>query len=502
MKNIIRSIVILLLVSYHATQVAAANNLYSITSGDEGKNILEDIPQNVKNTALESFTGDLDAIRERRLIRVLVTHSRTDFFLEGGRIRGIQAELIGEFVKSLNKGIRRESDKLFVQFIPVEFHQLIPSLISGQGDLAAALLTITPDRSEKVDFVTGQYKTVDEVIVSHKDVPRLESIGALSGKEIYVLKSSSYARHLRQLNQKLNSLDLPLVEIVESDESLLTEDILELVNAGIIEYTVCDDFKADLWAQVLPNLKVWRDVKISKDKNVGWAIRKHSPELKTALVTFMRKVKKGTLMGNILFSRYFENTQWIDNPVERMERDKLAKFIHLFEKYGDRYGFDPLALAAQAYQESRLDQKMTSHRGAVGIMQVLPSTARDPNVDIQNIDRVEDNIHAGTKYLRFLRQRYFSEDDITPLDQRLFSWAAYNAGPANIIRLRNAARKNGLDPNIWFGNVEVMAARMISREPVKYVANIHKYYTAYRLIQERSVERQRAIEIQTRAKQR
>ena len=208
-------------------------------------------------------------------------------------------------------------------------------------------------------------------------------------------------------------------------------------------------------------------------------------------------VNEGLSTGRrTLFSKYFENTQWIDNPVGRLERDKLIQFLHLFELYGDMYGFDPLALAAQAYQESKLDQQMRSHRGAVGIMQVLPSTARDPNVAIPNIEQVEDNIHAGTKYLRFLRERYFSEEDIDPLDQELFSWAAYNAGPANVIRLRNAAAKNGLDPNVWFGNVEVMAARMISREPVKYVANIHKYYTAYRMIQERTVERQRALEQQ------
>ncbi|MEO2176900.1 MAG: transglycosylase SLT domain-containing protein, partial [bacterium] len=235
-------------------------------------------------------------------------------------------------------------------------------------------------------------------------------------------------------------------------------------------------------------------VKVSEDKYVGWAVRKNSPELLQALNAFMPKAKKGTLLGNVLFTKYFENTQWIDNPAERLERDKLMNFLYLFERYGDMYGFDPLALAAQAYQESRLNQKLRSHRGAIGIMQVLPSTARDPNVAIPNIDQVEDNIHAGTKYLRFIRGRYFSDDDIKPLDQRLFSWAAYNAGPANVIRLRNAAAKNGLDPNVWFGNVEVMAARMISREPVRYVANIHKYYTAYRMIQERTIERQQALE--------
>ena len=491
-------LIIIFLSACYGLAAFSATGLYSVTSRDDGNNILENIPEDLRNLELESFTGDLDEIRDRRLIRVLVTHSQTDFFLDGGRIRGIQAELVREFIKSLNKGIKRESDKLFVQFIPVEFHQLMPALVAGEGDIAAALLTITPDREKLVDFVSGYTRLVNEVVVSNKYAPSPASKGALSGKEIYVLKSSSYVQHLKELNQDLRTLDLPEIKIIEADDSLLTEDILELVNAGIIPYTICDDFKARLWAQVLPNLNILTEVTISEDKKVGWAIRKNSPQLRKALQAFTRTVKQGTLMGNILFSRYFENTQWIDNPVEQRERDKLETFIHLFEKYGEMYGFDPLALAAQAYQESRLNQNLRSHRGAVGIMQVMPSTARDPNVAIANIDQVEDNIHAGTKYLRFLRQRYFSDPDIASWDQTFFTWAAYNAGPANVIRLRNAARDNGLDPNVWFGNVEVMAARMISREPVKYVANIHKYYTAYRLIEARSVERKRALESQIR----
>lgn len=493
MKIVVSLILSLLIAANHALLMAQTNR-YSVTSGDEGHSVLEEIPKNVKDTNAGLFTGDLGEIRHRRLIRVLVTHSQTDFFLEGGRILGIQAELVRQLMKTLNKGIRRESDKLFVQFIPVEFHQLLPALIAGEGDIAAALLTITPDRANLVDFVSGQTSLVDEVIVKYKNAPRIDSKGGLSGKQIYVLNSSSYVQHLEELNNDLNTLDMPEVDIIESDPRLLTEDILELVNAGIIDYTVCDDFKARLWAQVLPNLDILEQVKVSEDKYVGWAVRKNSPELLQALNAFMPKAKKGTLLGNVLFTKYFENTQWIDNPAERLERDKLMNFLYLFERYGDMYGFDPLALAAQAYQESRLNQKLRSHRGAIGIMQVLPSTARDPNVAIPNIDQVEDNIHAGTKYLRFIRGRYFSDDDIKPLDQRLFSWAAYNAGPANVIRLRNAAAKNGLDPNVWFGNVEVMAARMISREPVRYVANIHKYYTAYRMIQERTIERQQALE--------
>lgn len=188
-------------------------------------------------------------------------------------------------------------------------------------------------------------------------------------------------------------------------------------------------------------------------------------------------------MGNILFNKYYSSTRWIDNPLSATDRDKFQKLVHLFLQYGNQYQIDPLALAAQAYQESRFNQELRSPRGAIGVMQLLPSTARDPKVAIPDISTLENNIHAGTKYLDFLRQRYFSGEEIDPINQRLFSWAAYNAGPANIIRIRRAAAENGLDPNVWFGNVEHMAAKMISREPVQYVANIYKYYTAYRLVE-------------------
>ncbi len=468
---------------------------YAITSA-EGRNVTQDIPSDIVGANHELLLGDLNQIRKRRLLRVLVTHSRTDFFLDKGKLRGVQAELIYELLKHLNKGIRRESDKLFVQFIPVEFHQLIPALLSGEGDIVAAFLTLTPQRTEKVDFISSRNMAISEVIVANKSAAPISNLSELSDKHVYVLKDSSYVEHLQELNVKLGILEKNPVVIRQSDDRLLTEDILELVNAGVVDYTVCDDFKASLWQQVLPNIVVRDDLRVSTDKFTGWAIRKNSPALKEALDEFTKRVRKGTLLGNIIFARYFDNTEWVSNPLQASERDKLSQFVDLFEKYGEKYQFDPLALAAQAYQESKLDNALTSHRGAVGIMQMMPSTARDPNVNISNIKDLENNIHAGAKYLRFLRQRYFSSEEISPLDQTLFAWAAYNAGPANIIRIRNAAKRKGLDENVWFGNVEVMAARMISREPVRYVANIQKYYTAYRLIEDRTRQRQQAMESQ------
>jgi membrane-bound lytic murein transglycosylase MltF len=142
-----------------------------------------------------------------------------------------------------------------------------------------------------------------------------------------------------------------------------------------------------------------------------------------------------------------------------------------------------MLIAAQGYQESRLDQSKRSPAGAIGIMQLMPATATDPNVDIPEIEIAERNIEAGMKYLRHLRSEYFDDPAISSFDQTCFAFAAYNAGPGNIRKARARAATMGLDANIWFGNVEVAAGRTISREPVAYVRNILKYYTSYRIFQ-------------------
>ncbi len=443
--------------------------------------------------------GDLDDIAERGILRILVTHSQTDFFFDQGRIRGIQYEMALAFLKHINEGRTNrfhasEANRIFPQFIPVAFAELIPALKAGRGDIAAAFLTMTPERQSAVNFVSPQGRDIAEVIVAHKDAEPIKRLADLSGRSVYVLRGSSYETHLHQLNKMLILNDLAPITIHEADPQLLTEDILELTNAGIIDYTVADDYKAELWQNVLPNIRLQRNARITEDQKVGWAIRKSSPLLEASLNEFTAEVKKGTYLGNLLFRRYFESTRWIDNPLSQQDRQNFDRLIALFTVFGEQYRFDPLALAAQSYQESRFDQTKRSHRGAVGVMQLLPSTARDPNVGIPDIDDLESNIHAGTKYLDFLRTRYFSAPEIDPANQRLFAWAAYNAGPASIARTRKAAEESGLNPNVWFGNVETMAAKMISREPVRYVASIYKYYTAYRLMERQNRERKAALE--------
>jgi membrane-bound lytic murein transglycosylase MltF len=204
--------------------------------------------------------------------------------------------------------------------------------------------------------------------------------------------------------------------------------------------------------------------------------------LKKVINTSVQSHKKGTLLGNILFKRYLENTRWVRNSLNEEELQRFKEAVEFFKLYSDRFEFDWLMVAALAYQESRIDQSKRSPAGAIGIMQILPSTAADPNVNVANIERLENNIHAGVKYLRFIHDRYFAKEPMDEMNKMLLTFASYNAGPAKIIRLRNEAQKTGLDSNVWFRNVEIIAAKRIGRETVRYVSNIYKYYIAYRLI--------------------
>lgn len=428
----------------------------------------------------EPWSGDLDGMIERDVIRALVPMSKTFYFLDGGDQRGLAYDAAQLFGQQLNERLNRGHLKVHMVMIPVARDELIDGLLAGYGDIALGNLTITPERAALVDFSDPFLEGVKELIVTGPSAAPLRMLDDLGGREIYVRESSSYYRSLVRLNQRLRAQGKELITLSLAPEALEDEDLLEMVNAGLVPIVVVDSHKAAFWAQIFTDLRVRDDLAVAKDQQIGWAFRKDSPLLASAINEFVAGNKKGTLMGNISFNRYLQDTKWAERALNDEGRMRLENLIGLFETYGAKYGLPGLLIAAQGYQESRLDQSVRSPAGAVGVMQLLPSTARDPNVNIPNIDQVESNIEAGTKYLSFIRDRYFATDsDMSDLDKALFSFAAYNAGPARIARLRSQAEVLGLDPDVWFRNVETVAAEEIGRETVQYVSNIYKYYIAY-----------------------
>jgi membrane-bound lytic murein transglycosylase MltF len=423
--------------------------------------------------------GDFDEMVERRYIRALVSFSLTNYFLDGGTQKGITYEALKLFEEEINAKLKTGHLKFHVIIIPVPRDRLIPAIAEGRGDIAAANLTITPERKKLLDFSDPLATDVSEVVVTGPSAPPLQSLEDLSGREIVVRRSSSYYESLTHLNGLFEQRGLAPVELTSVEEHLEDEDLLEMVNAGLIPQIVVDSHKAALWAQIFSGITVHEDLAVATGGQIAWAFRKDSPKLREVVNAFVKAHKQGTLTGNILIKKYFRSTKWVERVMSTSELDKFKEMVHLFRKYAGQYDFDALMIAAQAYQESGMDQSKVSPAGAVGVMQIKPSTAADKNVGIPEIHVLENNIHAGTKYLRFIRDRYFSDAGMEEREQTLFSFAAYNAGPARVARLRKKAAEMGLDPNLWFDNVEVAAAKDIGRDTVQYVSNIYKYYLAY-----------------------
>ncbi len=429
----------------------------------------------------KKYTDDLSGLIEKRYIRILTTLNKTNFFLAGSRQHGFEYALLKEYGEFLNKRLKRSDLKVVLEFIPVPRDQLMPALVKGLGDIAAAGLTITPERLRKVDFTNPYLTGIDEVVVAHKSVSGLESLEDLSGRKVFIRQSSSYYNSLISLNKTLSLKGKSPVQIIKADENLETEDILELVSSGAIEITISDSHIARIWDSIFKDIQVLYHLKVRKGSKIAWMVRKNNPELKQSLNKFIKTHKKGTLLGNIYFNRYYKDTKWIKNPLVSGERKKLRKYRRLFQKYASKYGFDWMLIMALAYQESGLDNKKKSASGAVGVMQVLPRTAADKKINIKNIHLLENNIHAGVKYLAFLRDRYFNDEDIRQRDRVRFTLASYNAGPAKIRKARILAGKMGLNPDRWFRNVETSVLKLVGQETVRYVSNINKYYVLFTL---------------------
>ena len=202
-----------------------------------------------------------------------------------------------------------------------------------------------------------------------------------------------------------------------------------------------------------------------------------------AVNAFVAENPPGWSTYNVLRKKYFQNRSVLKNARSEADLQRFSSTIAIFKRFGAAYDFPWLLLAAQAYQESGIDQSRVSSAGAVGMMQIKPSTAAGPPIFITGVDRsAERNVEAGAKYLRTIMNQLHAEPSVRPIDRGLFAFASYNAGPARIARLRRQAAQNGLDPDRWFGNVEIVAAREIGAETVDYVSNIYKYYVSYTLI--------------------
>ncbi len=443
----------------------------------------------VKN---QPWTGDLDKMLERRMIRVLVPYSRTLYYTDKGRERGLTADAARELEMYLNQKYKTGKRPITVYLLPTTRDKLLSGVAGGLGDIAAGNLTATPERQRIAHFVLQDKHTAKEVVVTGAKAPPVASLNALGGRTVYVRKSSSYYESLVALNRRNRQAKRPEVALRLVPDALEDEDMMEMANAGLINFLIVDDWKAKVWAQILPRIAVHENLSIREGGRIGWAIRKQSPQLAAAVQDYYANFASKRASHEYRLTQAMRRVKQINDPTRSADWKRFEELIALFRQYGNRYHFDPLMLIAQGYQESKLDQSAKSHVGALGVMQLMPATGAEMKVG--DIRVVESNIHAGTKYLDKLMTTFFPDAHFSEENRPLFAFAAYNAGPGNMAKMRREARQRQLDPDKWFNNVELVVAEKIGAETTTYVRNIYKYYVAYKLTLEMQETQRKARE--------
>jgi membrane-bound lytic murein transglycosylase MltF len=426
-------------------------------------------------------TGDLDDMVKQRTIRALVIIDPIGFFYLSGRPHGMQFELLEEFEKFANRKLKTGKLPVRVVFLPMRPDQVEAALTQGLGDLIAHPVVISPEREQRVAFSVPIQKNVSQVLVTGSALANVTSFDSLAGEPVYVNPLTTYYENLNQVSDLRVKAGKPRLDIRAADNNLYDDDLIEMVNAGLIPATVTRRQRADLWAQVLPNIQVHPELVIASEGETAWVMRKKTPHLKQLVDEFLKDHGTGTTFGNTLLRRYLENTKWVRDSISPEELRKFVAYSEFFKKYAAEYNFDYLLIAAQGYEESQLDQNKVSPAGAVGVMQVIPKLAAASPINIPDVRNADDNIHAGAKILFTIAGTYFNDSVIDSVNKTLLTFASYNTGPTRIAHLRKKASGDGLDPNKWFENVELEVARDVGEDTVIYVGNIYKYYVAYRL---------------------
>jgi membrane-bound lytic murein transglycosylase F len=417
---------------------------------------------------------DFPEIKRRRVLRMLTRNNAASYFLWRGELMGFEYDLVREFAR--RNGLRLEV------IIPPVGEDLLPWLREGKGDLVAAALTPTEERREGGVEFTRPYNYVAQVIVARADDP-VASPEELAGRRIHVRSSSAYWQTLEGLRAEGVAL-----ELVAAPEELETEEIIAMVASGEYDLTLSD-------SHILEIELNWRDdvrpaFALSDSQPLAWAVRGQNPELRSALDRFIAEEYRG-LYYNVIYEKYFRDTGKIRTRRSEngQENAWLSPYDNIVKKYAARYGFDWRLIVSMMYQESRFNPEARSFAGAGGLMQVLPNTADDLGFD--DIIDPDNGIHAGVKYLDWVRDRF--EPELSVPDRMWFSLAAYNVGAGHVRDARRLAARLGLNPNRWFDNVE-QAMLLLSRpqyaqaarhgycrsmEPVKYVREVRSRYNAY-----------------------
>jgi membrane-bound lytic murein transglycosylase F len=421
---------------------------------------------------VQPYRADLPALREKRVLRVITRNAASCFFLHRGEPMGFEYELVRELARQLDL-------RLEVVIAPSR-EALWTYLEEGKGDLIAAGLTITEDRQARVDFSVPYLRVAELLVVPASDTTT-GSLDDLRGRVVSVRRSSSY---YQTLSARRAELDLQLEALPETQE---TEEILRRVGRGELAATVADSNIVALEQSSSDTLRVVAP--LGEPVPLAWALRKDQPELRRAVDAYLRRIDRGTFY-NMTVSKYFRPSPRSARPALSARRGQLSPYDRLVQKHAATYELDWRLITAQMYQESRFDPHAKSWVGARGLMQIMPTTARE--LGARDVLDPDQGIEAGTRLLaRYARQ--FALPHIREKDRLRFALAAYNCGPGHVHDARRLARDLGLDANRWFGGVEKAMALLAEpryarrarhgycrcAEPIKYVSEIQTRYDGY-----------------------
>lgn len=417
---------------------------------------------------------DLAEIRRSGVLRVLVNQSRNSSGEIKGEAIGVEYVRLRAFEQYLNRGAKGPAIRL--KLIPKAKDQLLGALQRGEGDLVAPGELLPLGAARQVSRSQAVVGAVQMVLVSRQGSTRYKSFEQLSGRSVALSAGSAAGSALGEINQKLMQAGRAPIAIEWVDPTLAVEDVLEMVQAGVYPATVVEQTIADRWAKVLPKLRVESRLTLGKAADMHWFLRKDASMLHASVDRFLQHYSAPDNQ-DAAFERVYRRLYRVQYPLDRTGRQRLEKVRSTLQLHAQQQDIDWLNLAALAFKESTLNPSARGAAGATGLMQVTPATAR--SMGVTDIGKLDNNVLASAKYLANIRRKYFASPRLNERERMAFVLAAYNLGPQRVQTLRAEARRQGLNPDQWFFQVERVAMSTMGMGVVSYVNAVNKYYLAY-----------------------
>jgi len=396
-----------------------------------------------------SDRGKLEKILSEKELRVVLDYNSINYFIYKGEPKGFQYDLLMEFCADNNL-------KLTIT-VSNDLVRDIEGLVGDEYDLVAKNVIAGFSSSAKVDY-TLPFNNSKIVLVQRKDLVKKMVIGkvgkqtfigsrsGLIGKEVYVSSNSSFLSNIHKLNCDLeNSIK------VVADSAFDTGQLISQVALGRIDYTVCDEATGDFLKGYYPNLDF--STPIAFDQKYSWAVQKKSPEWKRFLDNWIENFKQTDRYDEIVEEYYADDAYELfdEREYNSFVGGRLSEHDEVIKDVSRIFEFDWRLVTSIILKESKFDSNVTSHKGASGLMQLMPRTAKLFNVFDTSEPR--ENIRGGVAYLSWLDELFIPI--IPNADERVkFVLAAYNAGIGHVMDARRLAMKYNHDPSVWEGNVE------------------------------------------------